>query len=199
MRFLERIVTGIRSVAGPRFALSVKLNGRDFAPKGVTLEETIETARRLEIAGVDGITVSGGIKERGLASTRGDVPSEVMLGERRGAERLLAAAFLATIRRYARFSEGYFLEDAAAVRRGGGIPVTAEGGFRRLEAMERAVGDGGVDFVALARPLVREPDLPNRLRDGRSTASTCVNCNLCSAWTIMRYQPLRCHAAGAGA
>ena len=31
----------------------------------------------------------------------------------------------------------------------------------------------------MARALLREPDLPNKLADGRSTIGLCVHCNKC--------------------
>jgi 2,4-dienoyl-CoA reductase-like NADH-dependent reductase (Old Yellow Enzyme family) len=37
----------------------------------------------------------------------------------------------------------------------------------------------GFDLVALGRPLLREPDLVNRIRSGEATGSTCTHCNLC--------------------
>jgi hypothetical protein len=37
-----------------------------------------------------------------------------------------------------------------------------------------------VDFISLCRPLIREPGLPNRWREGRGSAlSECVSCNSC--------------------
>jgi 2,4-dienoyl-CoA reductase-like NADH-dependent reductase (Old Yellow Enzyme family) len=31
----------------------------------------------------------------------------------------------------------------------------------------------------MARPLILEPDLPNKMRDGRSTVALCDSCNRC--------------------
>ena len=36
-----------------------------------------------------------------------------------------------------------------------------------------------VDFFSLARPLIREPDLPNQLKNGRVGEFDCVSCNIC--------------------
>jgi 2,4-dienoyl-CoA reductase-like NADH-dependent reductase (Old Yellow Enzyme family) len=44
--------------------------------------------------------------------------------------------------------------------------------------MESVVTSGAADLVALSRPLVREPDLVNRLQGGQAKA-TCVSCNAC--------------------
>jgi 2,4-dienoyl-CoA reductase-like NADH-dependent reductase (Old Yellow Enzyme family) len=40
------------------------------------------------------------------------------------------------------------------------------------------VGEG-FEFVALARPLIMEPDLVRRMQKGETTASACEPCNKC--------------------
>jgi 2,4-dienoyl-CoA reductase-like NADH-dependent reductase (Old Yellow Enzyme family) len=52
------------------------------------------------------------------------------------------------------------------------------GGINRLETLERAMAEG-FDYVAMARALLREPDLVDRLRAGRQAAGACIHCNLC--------------------
>ncbi|SFO38176.1 hypothetical protein SAMN05421805_113129 [Saccharopolyspora antimicrobica] len=37
----------------------------------------------------------------------------------------------------------------------------------------------GFQFVAMARALLREPDLINRLQQDASTRSLCIHCNKC--------------------
>jgi 2,4-dienoyl-CoA reductase-like NADH-dependent reductase (Old Yellow Enzyme family) len=50
--------------------------------------------------------------------------------------------------------------------------------------------DEGFEFFAMARALLREPDLVNRLRADPSTVSRCTHCNLCMS-TI--YPGTHCH------
>ncbi|HET6484965.1 MAG TPA: alpha/beta fold hydrolase [Spirochaetia bacterium] len=189
-RFLERIVTRIRECT--RFPVSVKLNGRDYVRGGVTLEQSILLAQRLEALGVGGVTVSGGMKDSPFTTMdRGDVPSALIVSGRRGFDRLRGLLFVRIQRGGAEFTEGYFLEDAAAIRRSVSIPVTAVGGFRSKAVMESALEK--VDFIGLSRPFIREPDLPRRLREGASESSSCMNCNLCLIRTVLRYDPLNCY------
>ena len=42
----------------------------------------------------------------------------------------------------------------------------------------RALAEGFA-FVAMARALLREPDLVRRFQEGRATDSLCVHCNKC--------------------
>jgi 2,4-dienoyl-CoA reductase-like NADH-dependent reductase (Old Yellow Enzyme family) len=52
------------------------------------------------------------------------------------------------------------------------------GGINRRDTIDQAMADG-FEFVALGRALLREPDLPNKLRSGSSVESLCVHCNKC--------------------
>jgi 2,4-dienoyl-CoA reductase-like NADH-dependent reductase (Old Yellow Enzyme family) len=51
--------------------------------------------------------------------------------------------------------------------------------MRSLETMETIVRDGDADFVAMARPLIREPDLVAQFAGGRTRAADCTSCNIC--------------------
>jgi 2,4-dienoyl-CoA reductase-like NADH-dependent reductase (Old Yellow Enzyme family)/alpha-beta hydrolase superfamily lysophospholipase len=122
--FLSEIVTRTCAVVGPGFPVTVKLSGSDFMPRGITLEECVFFSRRLESVGASGLTISGGFKEKAFRTmSKGDIPRQLVLSNRRGFERLLGIALLAAMRRSARFSEGYFLPHAAAVKAAVSIPV----------------------------------------------------------------------------
>ena len=76
-------------------------------------------------------------------------------------------------------NEGYFAPFAAALADRIDVPVIAVGGWRSIGSMEAALNDTGIAFLSLSRPLLREPDLPNKLQSGACTASKCVSCNAC--------------------
>lgn len=73
--------------------------------------------------------------------------------------------------------EAYFLPFAAAAH--AKVPVILTGGHRSVEKMEAILQLGNVQFVSLARPLLREPDLPGRFREGTAVAAACLSCNRC--------------------
>jgi 2,4-dienoyl-CoA reductase-like NADH-dependent reductase (Old Yellow Enzyme family) len=60
-----------------------------------------------------------------------------------------------------------------------GIPVILTGGNRTLDLLEEIIHRDKVDFFGMARPLIREPDLPNRWLEGKSVESKCISCNNC--------------------
>jgi len=193
-RFLGHVVREVRAAVGPDFPVTVKLNGSDFLRGGVTVEECVQFAQALEALGVSGLTISGGFKEKAFATmSKGDIPRQHVLAGRRGLERVVGRVLLAAMQRGAAFSEGYFLPQAAAVKRAVSIPVTSVGGFRTLGAMEQAVSEGAADLIGLCRPLIREPWLPRRLEEGARTAASCVNCNRCTVMTALLSERVRCH------
>jgi 2,4-dienoyl-CoA reductase-like NADH-dependent reductase (Old Yellow Enzyme family) len=53
------------------------------------------------------------------------------------------------------------------------------GGIRTLAVAERMVEDGRVDVVSLSRPLIRDPFLVKRFREGAAARAECISCNKC--------------------
>ena len=132
-RFLDQIVRRTRAATGAGFPVTVKLSGSDFMRRGITIEECVEFARRLESLGVSGLTISGGFKEKAFRTmSKGDIPRQLVLKGRKGVDLLLAKVYLAAMRRSSRFSEGYFLPHAAVVRRPCPFPSPRSAGFGRL-------------------------------------------------------------------
>lgn len=180
-RLLMEVVGRIRQVVGTDFPLSVKLGIRDFVPGGLDVEEGLATARALEGAGVDAIEVSAG-----LTSPR--VESSIQYA---GVSRRRALRDKMVHRLLAKEVPGaYFAEDARQVRQVVGCPLILVGGLRRIEAMESVVRDRIADFVSLARPFIREPDLVRKVEAGRRGEVDCVSCNICAMHAGLH--PLKC-------
>ena len=71
------------------------------------------------------------------------------------------------------------------------IPVIVVGGHRNVESLEEIIDRGNIDFFSLSRPLINEPDLPNRWLEGRgSDKADCVSCNSCLL--EVKSKPLKC-------
>ncbi len=153
-RFLLEIYRKVRSQVGENFPLMVKMNCSDFLDDGITLEESIQTAILLDKAGIDAIEVSGGTTasdEKGPA--RANIKSTN--------------------------DEAYHLSYAAEIKEAVSCPVMVVGGFRSYEIVHKALNDHNLDYVSMSRPLIREPALANRWKNGDHSPATCVSCNGC--------------------
>ena len=75
--------------------------------------------------------------------------------------------------------EAYMLEDAKVIRQATGMPLGLVGGMRSLPVMEEIVQSGTVDTISLCRPLIREPDLVKKWKQGSAKPADCISCGRC--------------------
>ena len=76
-------------------------------------------------------------------------------------------------------NEAYFEKFALALAKKVEIPVILVGGHRSIEHMNKVLNNGGIEYLSLSRPLVREADLINRWQGGDCSPAKCVSCNMC--------------------
>ena len=76
-------------------------------------------------------------------------------------------------------NECSFLPAAAALAAIVKTPVVLVGGVRSLETANAVLAKTAIQYIALSRPLIREPNLINRWQSGDIRPSTCVSCNAC--------------------
>ena len=152
-RVLLEALRGAKDLCGRDFPVIVKLNSTDFLEGGLTVDDAVEIARLLEAGGIDGIEVSGGMAEAGRGSVWPGLRSES--------------------------EEGYFVENAARIKKAVRVPVFALGGIRTLAVAERIIEEGRADLVSFSRPLIRDPFLVKHFREGQTSKSECISCNKC--------------------
>ena len=182
MRFVTRVYEEIRNEVGTDFPVLIKVNCEDQITGGVTLEESIAMSKKLESLGFNAIEVSGGIKEAGFTTTKGDIPEE------------LITFIPEKLQKAARFKEGYFLPQAAAIKNSVSIPIISVGGMRRRGMMEQALLQGQADLIALSRPFIRQPLLVRQMEQSPDADPIkCTNCNRCTWEITVLYKPLRCY------
>lgn len=75
--------------------------------------------------------------------------------------------------------EGAFVPYANAVREALKIPVISVGGHRDPRNMERVLNRDRIEYFSLCRPLICEPDLPNRWKSGDYSPARCISCCGC--------------------
>lgn len=76
-------------------------------------------------------------------------------------------------------NEGSFLSAATALATTLDVPVALVGGLRSVDFINQVLDNTNISFVSLSRPLVCEPDLPNRWLQGNAAPSRCISCNSC--------------------
>ncbi|MCH4872719.1 oxidoreductase [Pseudomonas sp. TMW22091] len=152
-RLLLDIIAAVRAKVGDEFAVWLRLDAQELhTPNGISLQDAQAVARMAEAAGVDAVSVS--------ASARiisGVVFTEAPLVQK---------------------PDG-FLEWTAAIKRSVNLPVIAVG---RIEPQsgEAALKRGDCDFIAMARKLLADPELPNKLINGQeNTIRPCIYCYVC--------------------
>ena len=62
--------------------------------------------------------------------------------------------------------EAYFLDYIEKARKLINTPLLLTGGFRTVKVMEKALEDGNLDVIGLARPFCLYPNLANQIFDG---------------------------------
>jgi 2,4-dienoyl-CoA reductase-like NADH-dependent reductase (Old Yellow Enzyme family) len=153
-RFVLQVVDAVRAAVGGAFPVMIKLNAVDHLEGGLDEGDALFAARQLDAAGIDAIEVSAGTPASGAA---GPAREKINSPEK----------------------EAYNLALASAIKSQVTCPVISVGGFRSFEVAQKAVGESGMDGIALSRPLIREPGLVNRWRQGETSPAACISCNKC--------------------
>jgi len=152
-RFLARVIAAVRDQVGPNFPILAKLGIRDESIEGLSLDEGVEVIRQLPSMGLDAVEISGGLADTGTFN----MASDIAPGK----------------------NEAMFRLWAQAAQKVAELPIILVGGMRSLATMEEVLASGDAQFISMCRPLICEPDLPNRLRDGIQLAAACVSKNRC--------------------
>lgn len=162
-RFSVEILHAIKNACGRDFPVSLRyspkhcmkavgiggLPGEAFAELGRDLPEGIQAAKYLEQAGYDAFNVDLGCYD---------------------------AHFWSHPPVY--FEDGMYLEAAAAVKRAVRVPVLVAGRMDDPDMGAKAISEGKCDITSLGRPLLADPELPNKICAGHpERVRTCISCN----------------------
>lgn len=161
-RLLREVVGAVKARC-PDLPLIVRLDGMEYVEGGITPADAVEHARVAVAAGADAISVSAmSPNALGPGFTDGPLP----------------------------WSPGQYVELASAVKAAVAVPVIAVGRILPDHAEQLLTG-GVCDFVAMGRQLLADPDLPNRLVQGRpDLVRTCINCYVCVAENFFDAPPV---------
>lgn len=193
-RMMKEVILEAKKNVPENMAVTVKLTANDYTPKpGLTTSLAAKYAGWMADLGIDALEIASGCTTySGWHIWRGGVPVKELVTELPTWQKPMA--WLVFKRKEGKFDveEGYNLEDAKVIKPAiGDIPFILVGGLRQLSYMEEVVEKGYADFIALCRPLIREPSLVRKFKEGTAEESTCLSCNKCIA-TIVHQHPVRC-------
>ena len=180
-RFMMEVYDAVRAAVGPDFPVTARLSVEDSVPGGLQREESLQRARVLADRGINGFETTYGV----MRSYFENIRPYVAVGRAQAWRNLLVQR----ARRPAG-AEAYYRPFARAVKEASGLPIILVGGVRTTETMSDILAAGDADFLAMARPFIREPDLVRKLEAGRTGGVECVSCNMCLAHD--GFDPLQC-------
>jgi len=151
-RMLLETIKAVREKVGDGYPVWCRIDGREFGLEGgITPEDGRELARMIEAAGVDAINVSG---YGGVTNFH-----------------FVEAPLTHTPGKLVPFAEG--------IKRVVKIPVIAVGRISP-DLGEEILRQGKADLIAMARPLLADPEFPSKLASGRQDdIKPCIYCYTC--------------------
>lgn len=170
-RLAVEILTALREAVGPERLLGVTLTAA--TPGYADAAAHLAAACDLDYVGVG----NGNYESLHLIIPPMELPEGVGVPN---AERVTAAL------------GGLRGEDGAAVGRGRGPAVVAEGRIVRADVAERALAAGACDLAGMTRAMIADPDVVRKAREGRERqVRECVAYNLCIARRLRKF-PIAC-------
>ena len=148
MRFGLEVIARVRQVLGKDFPLGIRIAGHDFMEGGHTNEESGIFAAEAVKAGVDAVNVTGGWHETYVPQLNTSVPP------------------------------GTYVYLARGIKEKVNVPVFASNRLGDPYVAEKALRSGACDMVCWGRPLIADPELPKKVREGRlDEIVPCIACN----------------------
>jgi 2,4-dienoyl-CoA reductase (NADPH2) len=163
MTFGLEVVEAVRVAVGPDYPIIVRVAGNDFMPGSHTNTESRVFCQALEKAGVNAINVTGGWHETPVPQLTMNVPPG-------------AYAYL-----------------ASGIKQAVSIPVIACNRINTPGLAEEILQEGKADFIGMARPLLADPELPNKAMVGHpERIRPCIGCNQGCLDFVFRMKPTSC-------
>jgi len=151
-RLLLRVIRRIKEVAGKDFPITLRCSGFERVAGGRDSYDMARIAPMLVQAGIDAFHVSGGVSDV--------LVSQIVCGNE--------------------FPNGYNVPEAEAIKRVVDVPVMVVGRIHDPEYAEEILQQERADMIVLARPLLVDPQLPNKLAAGKlDEIRRCISCQNC--------------------
>lgn len=168
MKFLLEMVRLSKEAGGTDFPVIVKFTPCHYMPEEYGfrgMDEGLEIAKALEEAGVDALHVDAGCYENWYYAMPG-IYFQEMAPQIRSAE---------------------------TVKETVNIPVITHGRLSNVAKAESVLERGVCDFVAIGRGLLADPQLPNKVAEGRTDdILPCISCNDGCIAQVCEGKPVGC-------
>ncbi|NTW70975.1 MAG: FAD-dependent oxidoreductase [Eubacteriaceae bacterium] len=153
VRFAQEVLDSVRKAVGPGFPIEFRLSGAELFEGGYELAEGIEIAKLLE-SRIDLLHISAGSYQFGFSVTH---PSMFLP---HGSNVYLAAEYKKHVN----------------------VPVATVGGLNDPAMMEEIIASGKADVVEMARALLADPEIPQKVMTNRDEDIVqCLRCFVCMA------------------
>ena len=152
-RFAVEVLKAVREAVGPGFPIEFRMSGAELVPEGYDLEEGCRIAEIVEPY-VDLLHVSAGTYQRTFGDTHPSMFKE----------------------------HGCNVYLAAEIKKHVKIPVATIGGLNDPAQLEEIIASGKADVVYMARALLADPFLPNKVMANKEEDIVrCLRCFTCMA------------------
>ena len=148
MRFAVEIVRRVREACGPDFIIIYRLSMLDLVEGGNGWDDIVAQAQAVEAAGATIINTGIGWHEARVPTIATSVPRAAFTGV------------------------------TAKLKPHVALPLVTTNRINMPDVADAVLAAGHADMVSMARPLLADPQWPNKARAGRSDAiNTCIACN----------------------
>ena len=169
-RFAIEVCDSIRRHCGENFVIEYRCSGDEEAPGSMHIDETIELAGYLK-SHIDILHVSGGLHS-----------------DPRGAHEY-----------YRNWCQNYLMEHCFNTHYARDIKkahpdllVSSVGSITSIDYAENIIANGWADIINMCRPLIADPEMPNKYAENRpEDRRPCLRCDFC-AKHLMVPKPMFC-------
>ncbi len=150
LRFVREVIEAVRDGLGPDLVAGIRLSGDEFVQGGLSMDDMVEIAPRLEATGeLDYIHVGAG------PGGRTHIPPSYYMA-------------------------GCFVYLSAAIRHATTLPLICSQRINDPELAEQVLERGVADLVSMNRAIMADPEMPAKALEGRfDDIRKCVACNEC--------------------
>lgn len=161
LRYSEKMVQAVRAKIGDAFPILARISGSEFVEGGTAATDAIALAKNLENLGVNALHLVNG--------SACDSPPVYY--------------------QFFTLPEGQNIKSAQNIKAHVKIPVIATGRIGDPADIRRLYTNGKIDFIGLGRPLVADPDLPNKILSDQDDAV--IRCGYCLQGCLSNVKALK--------